>query len=103
MFESDSSDADTKRTTGKKLVIKDSTLDQLRALDAGNWKDPKYAGEKLPTLTETLATSGILRVNDCYFDNVNIGITVTTSAGTASAHIDRCRWNHCVETPRLTG
>ena len=26
-----------------------------RALDAGQWKDPKFAGEKLPTLEEQLA------------------------------------------------
>jgi glycerophosphoryl diester phosphodiesterase len=49
-------DADTKRTTNANLVIKDSTLDQLRALDAGSWKDPKFAGEKLPTLAEALAS-----------------------------------------------
>lgn len=51
-----SHDADTERTTGTKLVIKDSTLDELRALDAGCWKDPRWAGEKLPTLGESLAT-----------------------------------------------
>jgi glycerophosphoryl diester phosphodiesterase len=28
----------------------------LRALDAGSWKDPKWAGEKLPTLEESVAT-----------------------------------------------
>src|SRR4051812_13053462 len=51
-----SHDKDTKRTTGTELLIKDSTLAQLRALDAGSWKDPKYSGEKLPTLAEALAT-----------------------------------------------
>jgi glycerophosphoryl diester phosphodiesterase len=49
-------DADTKRTTNAKLVIRDSTLAELRALDAGSWKDPKFAGEKLPTLAEALAS-----------------------------------------------
>jgi glycerophosphoryl diester phosphodiesterase len=50
-------DKDTKRTCGG--VQKDvagSTLAELRTLDAGSWKDPKYAGEKLPTLEEALAT-----------------------------------------------
>jgi len=51
-----SHDASTKRTTGMDLAIKDATMAQLRALDAGSWKDPKYAGEKLPTLAEALAT-----------------------------------------------
>jgi len=49
-------DPDTKRTTGVKQVIVESTLDELRALDAGQWKDPRWAGEKLPTLEESLAT-----------------------------------------------
>src|SRR3954447_22836048 len=35
-------DADTKRTTGKKLLIKESTLEELRALDAGRWKGPDW-------------------------------------------------------------
>jgi glycerophosphoryl diester phosphodiesterase len=51
-------DADTKRTAGTKLVIKDTPLADLRALDAGKWKAPRWAGEKLPTLAEALATSG---------------------------------------------
>jgi glycerophosphoryl diester phosphodiesterase len=51
-----SHDKDTKRTTGAELIIKDSTLEELRALDAGSWKDAKYAGEKLPLLAEVLAT-----------------------------------------------
>src|SRR5688500_1798327 len=49
-------DKDTKRTTGVELIVKDSTLAQLQALDAGSWKDPKYAGEKMPTLADALAT-----------------------------------------------
>jgi glycerophosphoryl diester phosphodiesterase len=49
-------DADTKRTTGESLTIKDSTLAELRKLDAGRWKDECWAGEKLPTLEEALAT-----------------------------------------------
>ncbi|MBN1203136.1 MAG: hypothetical protein JXJ20_14900 [Anaerolineae bacterium] len=34
--------------------IGDHTLDELRALDAGSWFDPAFAGEALPTLAETL-------------------------------------------------
>jgi len=51
-----SHDADTKRTTGVSKVIKESTLAELRRLDAGRWKDPKWAGEKMPTLAEVLKT-----------------------------------------------
>lgn len=49
-------DATTKRTTGTDLKVVDSTLAELRKLDAGSWKDKKFAGEKLPTLDEMLAT-----------------------------------------------
>jgi glycerophosphoryl diester phosphodiesterase len=33
----------------------DLTLDEIRKLDAGSWKSPKFAGEKVPTLEELLA------------------------------------------------
>lgn len=49
-------DADTKKTTGVSKIITDSTLEELRKLDAGRWKDERFAGEKLPTLAEALAT-----------------------------------------------
>jgi glycerophosphoryl diester phosphodiesterase len=32
------------------------TLDELRALDVGRWKGPAFAGERIPTLAEALAT-----------------------------------------------
>src|SRR4051794_35650169 len=49
-------DPDTKRTTGVPRRIKDSTWDELKGLDAGRWKGPAWAGEKLPTLGDALAT-----------------------------------------------
>lgn len=50
-------DADTYRTSDKKqkLVIKDATLEEIRQVDVGSFKDPKYAGEKVPTLEEIYA------------------------------------------------
>lgn len=48
-------DPDTTRTGGKKLVVKESTLAELRALDFGSWKGPQFAGEKIPTFAEVLA------------------------------------------------
>mgnify|MGYP003332723396 FL=1 len=50
-----SHDGDTKRTTGTARKIAESTLAELRELDAGAWKAPKWKGEKLPTLAEVLA------------------------------------------------
>jgi glycerophosphoryl diester phosphodiesterase len=51
-----SHDADTRRTTGVPKVIKESMRDELRTLDAGRWKGAQFAGERLPTLEEALAT-----------------------------------------------
>ena len=49
-------DRTTKRTTGVDWVIAERMLDELRTLDAGSWKDPRWKGEPIPTLTEVLAT-----------------------------------------------
>ncbi len=51
-----SHDANTKRTTGVDRVIEESTLAELRTLDAGKWKGAQWTGERLPTLAEVLAT-----------------------------------------------
>jgi glycerophosphoryl diester phosphodiesterase len=48
-------DKDTKRVAGKKLVITTAPFKQLRALDIGTWKDPKWHAERIPTLEEVLA------------------------------------------------
>jgi glycerophosphoryl diester phosphodiesterase len=47
-------DADTKRTGGTKLVVADSTLAELRRLEYGAWKDPKFRGEPIPTFAEVM-------------------------------------------------
>jgi glycerophosphoryl diester phosphodiesterase len=47
-------DKDTKRTAGKKLDVAKSTLAELRSLDYGVWKGPKFAGEPIPTFDEVL-------------------------------------------------
>lgn len=48
-------DANTKRTTGADHIIKDTSSEILRTLDAGSFKDIKYKGEKIPFLEEILA------------------------------------------------
>jgi len=47
-------DPGTKRTTGSDLLIAQHTLAELQRLDAGSWKDPRYASERLPSLAEVL-------------------------------------------------
>ncbi|MBK1833114.1 glycerophosphodiester phosphodiesterase [Roseibacillus ishigakijimensis] len=49
-------DKDTARVAGKKLVVADSTLEELRELEVGSWKSPKYAGAQIPTIAEVLET-----------------------------------------------
>lgn len=42
------------KTTGTPGSVTDKTLKELKNLDAGAWFAPKFAGEKIPTLSETL-------------------------------------------------
>lgn len=48
-------DADTKRTGGEALKIRETNADELRKLDVGSWKSSEYEGEKMPFLEEILA------------------------------------------------
>jgi len=48
-------DEDTKRTSGFKMVIRESISSDLRSLDASNGMD-QYRGEKIPFLEEVMAT-----------------------------------------------
>ncbi len=48
-------DGDTKRVAGVKMEVQESTLEELRKLDVGSWKGPKWAGTRIPTLKEVLA------------------------------------------------
>ncbi|MBR2694323.1 MAG: hypothetical protein IKE69_08915 [Thermoguttaceae bacterium] len=43
------------RTSDGTGHILDLTFDEVRALDFGSWKSPRFAGTKIPTLDETLA------------------------------------------------
>ncbi len=43
------------RTTNGSGAIAEMTLDQIRALDAGSWLSPDFAGEQVPLLAEALA------------------------------------------------
>ena len=49
-------DYDTKRVAGSKLIVKDSTFEQLRSLDAGQWFKAEFKGTRLPTFAEVAAT-----------------------------------------------
>jgi glycerophosphoryl diester phosphodiesterase len=49
-------DQTTERTTEANQVVARTTLQQLRKLDAGAWKAETFAGTRIPTLREVLAT-----------------------------------------------
>lgn len=49
-------DSDTKRVTGIKRVIRNSSLQELKSLNAGEHKGSQWRNEQIPTLTEVLKT-----------------------------------------------
>jgi glycerophosphoryl diester phosphodiesterase len=49
-------DKDFKRTAGQKVVVAESTLAELQTLDVGRWKGEQFAGERVPTIEQVLAT-----------------------------------------------
>lgn len=49
-------DKTTKRTGGEELEVAKSTAEQLRTLDVGSFKNPVYAGQKIPLLEEVIET-----------------------------------------------
>lgn len=57
-------DTDLARTTNVEQVfpdrapwrVSDFTYEEMRRLDAGSWKSPEYAGERIPTLAEAIDT-----------------------------------------------
>jgi glycerophosphoryl diester phosphodiesterase len=51
-------DATLERTTGHPGRVRDLSLQELRALDAGSFFSEKYAGEKIPTLAEVFEAVG---------------------------------------------
>jgi glycerophosphoryl diester phosphodiesterase len=46
------------RTTDGRGRVADLTFDEVRRLDAGSWKGAAFAGERIPTLEETLELAG---------------------------------------------
>jgi glycerophosphoryl diester phosphodiesterase len=49
-------DADAFRTTGVHRQVADTRLADIKTLDVGAWKGPRWTGESMPTLGEALAT-----------------------------------------------
>lgn len=49
-------DAAVDRTTDGKGSVQSHTLESLKKLDAGSWFNARFAGQRIPTLTEVLET-----------------------------------------------
>lgn len=49
-------DANTKKTAGVDLAVKNTTLEELQKLDVGSYHSVKYKGTRMPTLSEVMAT-----------------------------------------------
>lgn len=49
-------DSDTSRLGGCDRAVAEQTVAELRKLDVGGWKGDEYRGERIPLLTEVLAT-----------------------------------------------
>lgn len=47
-------DVTTARTTGRDLALMDLSLEELGRLDAGSWFDPRFAGQRIPSLVDVL-------------------------------------------------
>jgi glycerophosphoryl diester phosphodiesterase len=43
------------RTTDGSGLVRDYTMDELKRFDAGSWKDPRFKGERIPSLDDVLA------------------------------------------------
>lgn len=48
-------DGTVDRTTNGTGRVADLTLAEIRRLDAGSWFDPRFAGERVPTMEEVLS------------------------------------------------
>ncbi len=51
-------DFSSRRTTNGSGMVAEQTLAELKALDAGAWRGPRWAGQRIPTLAEMLDRYG---------------------------------------------
>lgn len=57
-------DRDLNRVAGDSRRLSDVSFDEARRLDVGTWFDPRFAGERIPTLEEAIALCrGKIRLN----------------------------------------
>ncbi len=79
-------DADLRRTTDGSGRVWEKTVAELKALDAGAWKDPRFAGERIPTLDEVFEAFG-----DQVLYNIELKIFTPWSVRWVRAVVERVR------------
>jgi glycerophosphoryl diester phosphodiesterase len=88
------------RTTHTAGLVGDFTLAELKRLDAGSWHSTEYAGERIPTLAETLAAAeGKGKV----FLDIKSASPATVAAAVAASKLSQSEvlvltWNHAQES-----
>jgi glycerophosphoryl diester phosphodiesterase len=83
-------DATLNRTTDGTGPVADRTLAELRALDAGSWFSPAFAGTKIPTLREALDV-----IPHDILVNVHLKNAPGVAAGSAKLIAAMERLDHC--------
>ncbi|MEZ6059394.1 MAG: Xaa-Pro dipeptidyl-peptidase [Planctomycetaceae bacterium] len=83
-------DATVDRTTDGKGAVADLTLDDIRGLDAGRWKDDRFKGERVPTLEEALEM-----MPDNVWLNVHLKGGADLAKKTVMAIVDAGRLHQC--------
>jgi glycerophosphoryl diester phosphodiesterase len=76
-------DSTVNRTTNGSGRVTELTVAELHRLDAGSWKDRRYAGESIPTLEEALSTlkgSGCQAVIEIKMDGISKRVVETVRA-----------------------
>lgn len=75
------------RTTDGSGLVEETTLDELRGLDAGGWFAPEFAGTRVPTMDELLDLAVANAVTLC----LEVKGTAATAPPTAIAMAERLR------------
>jgi glycerol-3-phosphate dehydrogenase len=66
-------DKDTARVGGVTKVVAETRFGELRELDVGSWKDPRWRGERIPLIEEVL---GLVRPGKMIFIELKAGVEI---------------------------
>lgn len=80
------------RTNNGKGSVRKLTVAQLKRLDAGGWKDPGYAGERIPTLAEVFQT-----LDRQVVVNVELKINTPWATGLEEAVVSEIKRSHMID------